>query len=98
MDYTQKDNAGFYNSRIKAREVVKSFTHHQKMKIDAKTEERHHAAYSAQSALPCKLKSILKVIDGQTRTHVYKNNLNSFGDIDALLRSLEIAGLLRVIT
>lgn len=68
------------------------------MKIYARTEEGHNAAYSLQSALPRKLKSILKVIDGKTPTRVYKNNLSSFGDVEGLLRSLEIAGLLREIS
>lgn len=65
------------------------------MNIYVRTEEGQEAAYSPQSALPRKLKSILKVIDGKTRNHIYKKNLHSFGDVEGLLRSLEIAGLLK---
>lgn len=65
------------------------------MKIYVRTEEGQEAAYSPQSALPRKLKSILKVIDGKTRTSVFKENLHSFGDVENLLLSLELAGLLK---
>lgn len=65
------------------------------MKIYVRTEEGQAAAYNPQSALPRKLKSILKVIDGKTRSPVYEKNLHSFGDVNGLLRSLEIAGLLK---
>ena len=65
------------------------------MKIYVRTEEGQEAAYSPQSALPRKLKSILKVVDGKTRTHVFKENLHSFGDVENLLLSLEMAGLLK---
>ena len=66
------------------------------MKIYMRTEEGQEAAYSPQSALPRKLKSILKVVDGKTRNNVFRKNLHSFGDVDGLLRSLELAGLLKV--
>ena len=66
------------------------------MKIYMRTEEGQEAAYSLQSALPRKLKSILKVVDGKTRDQVFRTNLHSFGDVDGLLRSLEMAGLLKV--
>ncbi len=59
-----------------------------------RTDEGQQAAYSSQSALPRKLKSILKVIDGKTSTEVFERNLHSFGDVRAILRSLEMAGLL----
>ena len=65
------------------------------MKIYVRTEEGQEAAYSPQSALPRKLKAFLKVVDGKTRTQVYKTNLYSFGDVEGLLQSLEIAGLLK---
>lgn len=66
------------------------------MIVYARTEEGQLAAYSPQSALPRKLKSILKVVDGKTETHVFEQNLRSFGDVKSILRSLEIAGLLKV--
>lgn len=61
-----------------------------------RTEEGQEAAYSPLSALPRKLKSILKVVDGKTRNEVFRKNLHSFGDVDGLLRSLEMAGLLKL--
>jgi hypothetical protein len=67
------------------------------MKIYVRTEEGQEAAYSPQSALPRKLKSILKVVDGKTRTQVFKQNLHSFGDVEGLLQSLEMAGLLKTV-
>lgn len=68
------------------------------MVVYARTEEGQLAAYSPQSALPRKLKSILKVVDGKTPTHVFEQNLRSFGDVQGILRSLETAGLLRVMS
>jgi DNA-binding MarR family transcriptional regulator len=66
--------------------------------VYARTQEGQEAAYSAQSALPRKLKSILKVIDGKTRTQVFEQNLSSFGDVQAILRSLEMAGLIQSVS
>ena len=66
------------------------------MIIYMRTEEGQEAAYSLTSALPRKLKSILKVIDDKTRNEVFRKNLHSFGDVDGLLRSLEMAGLLKL--
>ena len=66
------------------------------MTIYMRTDEGQEAAYSTQSALPRKLKSILKVVDGKTRNEVFRKNLHSFGDVDGVLRSLEMAGLLKV--
>lgn len=60
-----------------------------------RTSEGQAAAYNADSALPRKLKSILKVIDGKTRTEVFEQNLSSFGDVKGILRSLEMAGLIK---
>ena len=68
------------------------------MSIYARTGEGQLAAYSTQSALPRKLKSILKVVDGKTCTEMFEQNLRSFGDVKAILRSLEIAGLLHAAT
>ena len=64
------------------------------MLVYARTEEGQLAAYSPQSVLPRKLKSILKVIDGKTRTHVFEQNLQSFGNVRAILQSLESDGLI----
>jgi hypothetical protein len=66
--------------------------------VYSRTQEGQEAAYSAQSALPRKLKSILKVIDGKTRTQIFEQNLSSFGDVKAILRSLEMAGLIHFVS
>lgn len=65
------------------------------MAIFFRTDEGQEAAYSPQSALPRKLKSILKVIDGRTTVGTFEKNLSSFGDVRAILHSLEMAGLIK---
>ncbi len=65
------------------------------MTVYARTEEGQLAAYSADSALPRKLRSILKVIDGKTTIEVYVESLRAFGDVRGVLKSLDIAGLIR---
>lgn len=65
------------------------------MAIFVRTEEGQEAAYSPQSALPRKLKSILKVIDGRTTLNAFEKNLSSFGDVRAILQSLDMAGLIK---
>lgn len=65
------------------------------MAIFVRTEEGQEAAYSPQSALPRKLKSILKVIDGRTTVDAFEKNLSSFGDVRAILQSLDMAGLIK---
>ena len=67
------------------------------MSIFVRTEEGQEAAYSPQSALPRKLKSILKVIDGRTTVDAFEKNLSSFGDVRAILQSLDMAGLIKLI-
>ena len=53
------------------------------------------AAYSPDSALPRKMRSLLKVIDGKTTLDVYTNSLKAFGDVRGVLKSLDLAGLIR---
>jgi hypothetical protein len=65
------------------------------MTVYARTEEGQLAAYSADSALPRKLRSILKVIDGKTTIEVYVESLRAFGDVRGVLKSLDMAGLIR---
>lgn len=65
------------------------------MAVFVRTEEGQEAAYSPQSALPRKLKSILKVIDGRTTVDAFEKNLSSFGDVRAILQSLDMAGLIK---
>ena len=67
------------------------------MSVFVRTEEGQEAAYSPQSALPRKLKSILKVIDGRTTIDAFEKNLSSFGDVRAILQSLDMAGLIKVV-
>ncbi len=67
------------------------------MVVFVRTEEGQEAAYSPQSALPRKLKSILKVIDGRTPVSTFEKNLSSFGDVRAILQSLDMAGLIKQI-
>lgn len=66
------------------------------MTVYVRTEVGQQAAYSAESALPRKLKSILKVIDGKTSLDVFQQSLQSFGDVRAIFHSLDMAGLITV--
>lgn len=61
-----------------------------------RTVEGQAAAYDATSAMPRKLKSLLKVIDGKTSLAVFANSLKAFGDVQGLLTSLEKSGLIVV--
>jgi hypothetical protein len=63
--------------------------------IYVRTSEGQAAAYDQVSAMPRKLRSILKVIDGKTSSDVYKTSLKAFGDVQGLLVSLINAGLIR---
>ena len=65
------------------------------MTVYMRTEEGQLAAYSADSVLPRKLRSLLKVIDGKTSLDVYGHTLHAFGDVKGVLRSLDLAGLIR---
>jgi hypothetical protein len=67
----------------------------QTMTVYMRTEEGQLAAYSADSVLPRKLRSLLKVIDGKTSLEVYSHTLHAFGDVKGVLRSLDLAGLIR---
>lgn len=63
-----------------------------------RTEEGQLAAYSPGSVLPRKLRSLLKVIDGKTQASVYSESLKAFGDVQGVLSSLEMAGLIRALS
>ena len=65
------------------------------MTVYVRTDEGQLAAYSTDSALPRKLRSLLKVIDGKTALEVYINSLRAFGDVQGVLKSLDMAGLIR---
>jgi hypothetical protein len=64
------------------------------MTIYVRTEEGQLAAYSVNSALPRKLRSLLKVIDGKTPVEVYTASLKAFGDVQGVLKSFDMAGLI----
>jgi hypothetical protein len=64
------------------------------MTVYVRTEEGQLAAYSPDSALPRKLRSLLKVIDGKTPIEVYATSLKAFGDVRGVLKSLDMAGLI----
>jgi hypothetical protein len=65
------------------------------MTVYVRTEEGQLAAYSPDSALPRKMRSLLKVIDGKTTADVYTSSLKAFGDVQGVLKSLDMAGLIR---
>lgn len=65
------------------------------MVVYSRSEKGQLASYGEQSALPRKLKSLLRVIDGKTTLDVYVRNLHAFGDVENVLLSLEMAGLLQ---
>ncbi|MDB5966784.1 MAG: hypothetical protein JWQ72_3284, partial [Polaromonas sp.] len=65
------------------------------MTVYVRTAKGQQAAYEERSALPRKLKSLLRVVDGTSQLETYVQNLSAFGDIRNVLRSLEIAGLLQ---
>lgn len=61
-----------------------------------RTAEGQAAAYDATSAMPRKLKSLLKVVDGKTSLAVFTSSLKAFGDVQGLLTSLQHAGLIEI--
>jgi hypothetical protein len=67
------------------------------MTLYARTPEGQVAAYSPDSALPRKLKSLLKLVDGKTDLEVLVDSLQAFGDVRGVLQSLHAAGLLKVV-
>ena len=76
----------FFNSRLIRMQTL----------FYVRTAEGQAAAYDATSAMPRKLKSLLKVIDGKTSHEVFANSLKAFGDVQGLLTSLQKAGLIEV--
>lgn len=66
------------------------------MTLYSRTPEGQVAAYSPDSALPRKLKSLLKLVDGKTELEVMVQSLQAFGDVRGVLQSLHAAGLLKV--
>ena len=68
------------------------------MTLYARTPEGQLAAYSAESALPRKLKSLLKLVDGKTELEMLVQGLQAFGDVRGVLQSLHAAGLLKVMS
>lgn len=68
------------------------------MPVYIRTDEGQVAAYDPQSALPRKLKSLLKLIDGRTSLAILEENLRAFGDVRGLVESLSAAGLIEPVT
>lgn len=68
------------------------------MTLFVRTPEGQVAAYSPESALPRKLKSLLKLVDGKTELEKLVQGLQAFGDVRGVLQSLHAAGLLKVVT
>lgn len=68
------------------------------MTLYGRTPEGQVAAYSPESALPRKLKSLLKLVDGKTELGMLVQCLQTFGDVRGVLQSLHAAGLLNVMT
>lgn len=68
------------------------------MTLYVRTPEGQVAAYSPESALPRKLKSLLKLVDGKTELEMLVQGLQAFGDVRGVLQSLHAAGLLKVMT
>ncbi len=64
------------------------------MKVYKRTSEGQWAAFDEQSPLPRKLKILLKAVNGKAPEDVYIKSLSAFGDVHALLQSLEQAGLI----
>jgi hypothetical protein len=65
------------------------------MFVYSRTAQGQAAAYGDDSALPRKLRSLLRVIDGNTSLDTYVRNLRAFGDVEKILISLEKAGMLQ---
>lgn len=68
------------------------------MTVYTRTDEGQVAAYDPQSALPRKLKSLLKLIDGKTSLAILEESLRAFGDVRGLVQSLDSAGLIEPMT
>lgn len=60
----------------------------------ARTELGYMLAYNPSSGLTMKQRNLLKMIDGRTRTALYIENLNNFGNVRAALIELESHGLI----
>jgi hypothetical protein len=64
------------------------------MTVYKRTAEGQWAAYSGESPLPRKMKILLKAINGSASAEVYAQSLGAFGDVPALLQSLQDSGLI----
>jgi hypothetical protein len=64
------------------------------MKVYKRTSEGKWAAFDDLSPLPRKLRILLKAVNGKAPEEVYIKSLSAFGDVHALLQSLEQAGLI----
>ena len=60
----------------------------------ARTELGYMLAHNSSSGLTMKQRTLLKMIDGRTRTALYLENLNNFGNVQHALMELESHGLI----
>lgn len=67
------------------------------MPIYRRTPAGNEAALNSKGALPRKLRSLLMVVNGNTRLSVYLQTLSSFGDVGALMGALEAQGLVELV-
>lgn len=67
------------------------------MTVFVRTSAGQEAAYSSSDALPRKVRSILKLIDGKTTLRMFEQNLHSFGDVRSIFKFLDQAGLVRAL-
>lgn len=67
------------------------------MPIFVRTDQGLQAAYATASALPRKLRSILKLIDGKTELSIFEQNLQSFGDVKSIFYTLAGAGFIKAL-
>ena len=84
-DLEIKWGAGKHQSRIESSE---------NMPVYIRTAAGNEAALNPKSALPRKLRTLLISVDGRTRLGTYVSSLSSFGDVEALIQSLQHAGLI----
>ena len=67
------------------------------MALYIRTDDGQIAAYNPESALPRKLKSLFKLIDGKTLLAILEESLRAFGDVRGLEQSLDVADLIRTV-
>lgn len=67
------------------------------MTVFIRTDLGQEEAYKTESAVPRKLRSILKMIDGKTTLKAFEQNLQSYGNIHEIFQLLTDSGLIKVL-